>query len=54
MVSLSREETVNEHSRTYLNRLSDLLFVMARRLARADGGREVLWQRDYGADAEFD
>jgi cob(I)alamin adenosyltransferase len=29
----------------YLNRLSDLLFVMARALARNDGGREVLWQR---------
>jgi cob(I)alamin adenosyltransferase len=29
----------------YLNRLSDLLFVMARSLARRDGGREVLWQR---------
>jgi cob(I)alamin adenosyltransferase len=29
----------------YLNRLSDLLFVMARCLARRDGGREVLWQR---------
>jgi cob(I)alamin adenosyltransferase len=29
----------------YLNRLSDLLFVMARWLARQEGGREVLWQR---------
>jgi cob(I)alamin adenosyltransferase len=29
----------------YLNRLSDLLFVIARCLARRDGGREVLWQR---------
>jgi cob(I)alamin adenosyltransferase len=29
----------------YLNRLSDLLFVMARCLARRDGGCEVLWQR---------
>ena len=29
----------------YLNRLSDLLFVLARVLARADGG-EVLWRRD--------
>jgi cob(I)alamin adenosyltransferase len=31
----------------YLNRLSDLLFVLARVLARADGG-EVLWRRDRG------
>ena len=30
----------------YLNRLSDLLFVLARTLARADGGTEVLWQKD--------
>ena len=29
----------------YLNRLSDLLFVMARSLARQNGGQEVLWQR---------
>jgi cob(I)alamin adenosyltransferase len=29
----------------YLNRLSDLLFVMARVLARREGGAEVLWQR---------
>lgn len=28
----------------YLNRLSDLLFVFARQLARADGHQEVLWQ----------
>jgi cob(I)alamin adenosyltransferase len=29
----------------YLNRLSDLLFVMARWLARRDGGTETLWRR---------
>ena len=29
----------------YLNRLSDLLFVMARWLARRDGGQETLWRR---------
>lgn len=29
----------------YLNRLSDLLFVMARFLARRHGGQEVLWRR---------
>jgi cob(I)alamin adenosyltransferase len=29
----------------YLNRLSDLLFVMARWLARSDGGQETLWRR---------
>jgi len=30
----------------YLNRLSDLLFVLARVIARQDGGSEVLWQKD--------
>jgi cob(I)alamin adenosyltransferase len=43
LVSLGREEDTNEVSLRYLNRLSDLLFVMARVLARADGGNEVIW-----------
>ena len=30
----------------YLNRLSDLLFVLARILARVDGGSEILWNRN--------
>lgn len=29
----------------YLNRLSDLLFVVARRLARRESGQEVIWNR---------
>jgi cob(I)alamin adenosyltransferase len=43
VVSLARDEEVNECSIRYLNRLSDTLFVMARVLARADGGTEVIW-----------
>lgn len=43
VVSLARIETVNAASTRYLNRLSDLLFVISRVLARADGGSEVLW-----------
>ena len=43
VVSLAREETVNAVSIRYLNRLSDLLFVMARVAARSGGGSEVLW-----------
>jgi cob(I)alamin adenosyltransferase len=43
VVSLGREEEVNEISVRYLNRLSDLLFVVARVLARRDGGQEVIW-----------
>jgi len=43
MVSLAKIEDINEVSLRYLNRLSDLLFVIARVLARAGGGSEVLW-----------
>ena len=43
MVSLAKVEDINEVSLRYLNRLSDLLFVIARLLARANGGSEVLW-----------
>jgi cob(I)alamin adenosyltransferase len=43
VVSLSREQPVNEASIRYLNRLSDLLFVCARVISRAEGGTEVLW-----------
>lgn len=32
----------------YLNRLSDLLFVMARVLVRSEQGTEVLWKHDRG------
>jgi len=32
----------------YLNRLSDLLFVLARVLARHEHGTEVLWRHDRG------
>jgi cob(I)alamin adenosyltransferase len=43
IVSLAHEQLVNDASIRYLNRLSDLLFVVARVLARADEGNEVLW-----------
>jgi len=33
------------HGRAYLNRLSDLLFVLARTIARRGGGTEVTWNR---------
>ncbi len=46
VVTLMHEETVPPFSMRYLNRLSDLLFVLARVIARADGGGEVLWQKD--------
>ncbi len=43
VVSLARDETVNEATIRYLNRLSDFLFVVARVIARSDGDGEVLW-----------
>jgi cob(I)alamin adenosyltransferase len=46
VVSLSRESPVRGEAIRYLNRLSDLLFVIARVLARASGHGEVLWQHE--------
>ena len=42
VVALGRKETLNPRSVIYLNRLSDLLFVMARR-ANEEGRADVLW-----------
>jgi cob(I)alamin adenosyltransferase len=46
--TLAASETVNPAVPKYLNRLSDLLFVMARVLARHENGTEVLWRHDRG------
>ena len=45
-VALSRQEDVRPQPMRYLNRLSDLLFVLSRVLARADGQGEVLWDHE--------
>jgi cob(I)alamin adenosyltransferase len=42
--TLARAEPVAPDALKYLNRLSDLLFVMARVLARHEAGSEVLWR----------
>lgn len=44
VVALARIERVNEHVLSYLNRLSDLLFVIARVLTRLGNGREIYWR----------
>ena len=44
IVTLSKEEAVGDALKQYINRLSDVLFVMARQLARRDGGEEVFWK----------
>jgi len=46
LVRLGRETALPPMSLRYLNRLSDLLFVLARVLNRAAGGSDVLWQRE--------
>ena len=46
VVTLSHQDTVRPEAIQYLNRLSDLLFVIARVLARSAGQGEVLWQHD--------
>ena len=46
LVALARAEQVADAPRIYLNRLSDLLFVLGRSLNRAAGGADVLWQRE--------
>ena len=45
-VTLARLDAVRPQAIRYLNRLSDLLFVLARVLARASGHGEVLWNHD--------
>src|SRR5271155_4270628 len=42
--SLARVEEIAPDALKYLNRLSDLLFVIARVLAREESGSEVLWR----------
>jgi cob(I)alamin adenosyltransferase len=46
--TLAESEQVNLEVPKYLNRLSDLLFVVARVLARHEHGSEVLWRHDRG------
>jgi cob(I)alamin adenosyltransferase len=46
--TLAAAEPVNPEVPRYLNRLSDLLFVIARVLARHEHGGEVLWRHDRG------
>jgi cob(I)alamin adenosyltransferase len=44
IVTLGVDQTLADAPRRYVNRLSDLLFVLARVLNRAGGGSDVLWQ----------
>ncbi|HVZ42554.1 MAG TPA: cob(I)yrinic acid a,c-diamide adenosyltransferase [Ramlibacter sp.] len=46
VVALGGSETLRETPRQYLNRLSDLLFVLARVLNRMHGGDDVYWKSE--------
>ncbi|MEJ7686175.1 MAG: cob(I)yrinic acid a,c-diamide adenosyltransferase [Variovorax sp.] len=51
VVALGAEAEINDALRHYLNRLSDLLFVLARVLNRVDGGDDVYWKSERMARA---
>ncbi|NDD11691.1 MAG: cob(I)yrinic acid a,c-diamide adenosyltransferase [Betaproteobacteria bacterium] len=46
VVALGNEEALKDAPRQYLNRVSDLLFVLARVLNRAEGGDDVYWRSE--------
>lgn len=46
VVALGNEEAIHDAPRQYLNRLSDLMFVLARVLNRVDGGDDVYWRSE--------
>ncbi|MGH8619250.1 MAG: cob(I)yrinic acid a,c-diamide adenosyltransferase [Burkholderiales bacterium] len=51
LVTLGTADALPPHAVPYLNRLSDLLFVLARVLNRATGRGDVLWQQGRNRDA---
>jgi len=52
LVALAAGDPVSTSSRIYLNRLSDVLFVLARALNRGAGAPDVLWQKDRARGAK--
>ena len=49
VVTLASQQTLSEHCVRYLNRLSDLLFVLSRVINRRDGHDDVLWRKGRSA-----
>lgn len=49
MVRLHNAEPLSDAARRYVNRLSDLLFILGRLLNRAGGRGDVLWQKGKNA-----
>jgi cob(I)alamin adenosyltransferase len=52
VVALGHEEAIGDAPRQYLNRLSDLMFVLARVLNRMNGGDDVYWKSERLAAGE--
>lgn len=52
LVALGGTDTLREAPRQYLNRLSDLMFVLARVFNRMDGGDDVYWKSERLARGE--
>jgi len=50
MVRLHGAEALSEAARRFINRLSDLLFILGRLLNRAGGRGDVLWQKAKNAE----
>ena len=52
VVALGNEQTLHDAPRQYLNRLSDLMFVLSRVLNRMDGGDDVYWKSERMARSQ--
>lgn len=52
VVQLGEHEPINAAPRHYLNRMSDLMFVLSRVLNRMDGGDDVYWRSERLAKAK--
>lgn len=50
IVHLGNNESVSEDAKRYINRLSDLLFILGRTLNKAAGREDVLWQKGKNMD----
>lgn len=49
LLVLSREETINPYTMRYVNRLSDVFFVLSRWVGKRLGEQEYLWERGLQA-----
>jgi cob(I)alamin adenosyltransferase len=52
LVALGREDAVSDDLRRYVNRLSDLLFVLSRVLNQRAGSGDVLWEKERDRESD--